>query len=700
MSGTPLVPRLVIPLDRRPSVAAMNHSIVVRALYRTALRIALVSVAGGIVSFCVNDASIKASVRRQLVTSTEQKLQRESLQFKEIKSLQNNFLADFSAAYADPRERATLARDFDLVFHRHEDGSYTQRPGLFEGEALPDGRRFPQMSATYAPQMPPDADIKARFMLSYLLSYKYGSSMKGRLFNFYGVVPEKGFPIFQANDIAKIFTYSGPDALKLETYEFYERGFGSARNDAIFTRMYWDASNHAWMTTVATPDVADASGRHKILACVDVLLDQLMQRTAAPLLPGSRSTIFQVDEGGTLIFHADHVAAIEHSEGHASIRSLGLKDDLPLLEASHAARPGEVALIETPAEIVALGVIPETQWALAVRYPRALMRPAILLNLAVVGGLGLVMLVVELLIFRSILVQQVARPLLSLTLAMRRLGLDLQATDQSGLPTQAQDEIGGVAREFAAMAARVHDACEQLENKVQARTAELEASRQALRELGEYNAMALEDERKRISRELHDEMGQQLAALRMEVSVMRRRAGAAQSGPDGPHDMLLDRVDRLIASLRALVSQLRPPALDGGLNAAIEWQGTEFTRDTGVPCRLDLDPAANGLPPDAATMVFRIVQESLTNVRRHARPTQVALSLMPETDGWALTIADDGVGFNTECKHRRGYGLLSMEERARLLGGELQVESAPGKGTTVRLRLDAGRINALYTRPV
>jgi len=673
----------------------MKQSIVARALHRTALRIALVAALGGVVSYLVNDASIEHAVQRQLVASTEQKLQRESLEFREIKSLQNNFLDEFRSAYADPREREALARDFDLVFHRHDDGSYTQRPGLFEGHALPDGRRFPQMSATYAPQTPPDNDIKARFMLSYLLSNKYGSSMKGRLFNFYGVVPEKGFPIYQASDIAKIFTYSGPDALKLETYEFYERGFGSAKNDTIFTRMYWDASNHAWMTTVATPDTADVSGRHKILACVDVLLDQLMQRTAAPLLAGSHSTIFQVDDKGTLIFHADHAEAIKLSEGQASIESLGLKDDFPLLKASHSARPGEVQLFDTPGEIVAMGVIPDTRWALAVRYPKALMRPATLLNLGIVVALGLVMLAVELFIIRSILQQQVARPLLKLTDAMRRVGLAQQPMDHGLLPTQAEDEIGDVAREFAAMAGRVHDACEQLEDKVRARTAELEASRQALRRLGEHKAMALEEERKRISRELHDEMGQQLAALRMEVSVLRVREGAERPGDSGPHDLLLDRVDRLVASVRALVSQLRPPALDGGLIAAIEWQAAEFTRDTGVPCRLELAAAAHDLPPDAATMVFRIVQESLTNVRRHARPTHVALSLAQDADGWALTIADDGIGFDTLRKHR-GHGLLSMEERARLLAGDLEIESAPGVGTTVRLRLDASRISTLY----
>ena len=676
----------------------MKQSIVARALYRTAMRIALVSALGGVVSYWVNDASIKQAIQRQLVTSTEQKLQRESLEFREIKALQKNFLDEFKSAYADPRERATLARDFDLVFYRHDDGSYTQRPGLFEGQALPDGRRFPLMSATYAPQTPPDDDIKARFMLSYLLSNKYGSSTKGRLFNFYGVVPEKGFPIYQAADIAKIFTYSGPEALKLETYEFYERGFGSAKSDTLFTRMYWDFSNNAWMTTVATADTADASGRHKILACVDVLLDQLMQRTAAPLLAGSQSTIFQVDDKGTLIFHADHAEAIKLSEGQASIQSLELKDDLPLLKASHSAKSGEVQLIDTPHEIVALGVIPETQWALAVRYPKALMRPATLLNLGIVVGLGLVMLAVEILIIRSILLQQVARPLLQLTDAMKRLGRAQQPVDHSMLPTQAQDEIGDVAREFAAMASRVQDACEELEHKVRARTAELEASQQALRKLGEHNAMALEEERKRISRELHDEMGQQLAALRMEVSVLRVREGTEQSAGAGPHDMLLNRVDRLVASLRALVSQLRPPALDGGLIAAIEWQASEFTRDTGVPCRLELAASAHGLPPDAATMVFRIVQESLTNVRRHAMSMHVALSLKPDADGWSLTIADDGIGFDTSQKHR-GHGLLSMDERSRLLGGDLHIQSAPGMGTKVRLRLDTRRINTLYAGP-
>jgi signal transduction histidine kinase len=229
---------------------------------------------------------------------------------------------------------------------------------------------------------------------------------------------------------------------------------------------------------------------------------------------------------------------------------------------------------------------------------------------------------------------------------------------------------------------------QRLEQAIAQRTSELEQSREALRELGEYNARSLESERRRVSRELHDEMGQQLAALRMEVSVMRMRATASQPLGTGMLDTLLERVDGLVASVRTLVSQLRPPALDGGLLAAIEWLAAEFTRSTGVPCRLALDPAARELPAEAATMVFRIAQESFANVRRHAGASQVSVTLQPDAGRWALEVRDDGAGFDTTATHA-GFGLLGMAERARTLAGELAITSAPGKGTTIRLEIDA-----------
>jgi signal transduction histidine kinase len=169
---------------------------------------------------------------------------------------------------------------------------------------------------------------------------------------------------------------------------------------------------------------------------------------------------------------------------------------------------------------------------------------------------------------------------------------------------------------------------------------------------------------------------------------MRMRATASQPLETGMLDTLLKRVDGLVASVRTLVSQLRPPALDGGLLAAIEWLAAEFTRNTGVPCRLALDPAAREMPAEAATMVFRIAQESFANVRRHAGASQVSVTLQPGAGRWVLEVHDDGAGFDTTAAHA-GFGLLGMAERARTLGGELSIASAPGKGTTIRLEIDA-----------
>lgn len=666
-----------------------RDSLVTRTLWSAALRIALVSLLGGAVSYTVNRSLIEETVRKQLVTSTQQKLQRESIEFAEIKHLQKSFLDDFNAAYAEAASRRKLASDFGLIFHRHADGSYTQKPGIFEGEALPDGRRYASMSATYSPDVPLDDDVKARFALSFQLSHKYGSTLRGRVFNFYGVVPEKGFPIYQASDIAKVFTYSGPDALKLETYEFYSRGFAQRAASAIYTRMYWDASNNAWMTTIATPDVADASGRHKIMACVDVLLDELMQRTAAPLIPGSRTTILEADAQGTLIFDALHSETIKSSEGQASITSLNLQDDREVLSTAQALAPGDVRLIDTPAEIVAVGRIPETPWALAVRYPRELMRPSTLLNLGIVIALGLATLLVEIFIVRAALLKQVAAPLDRLIAAIRAFGPAGRPLDQASLPIAATDEIGEVAREFAAMAARIREAQDALEDKVHERTTALESANEHLHELGEHNSRALEEERKRVARELHDELGQQLAALRMEVSVMRARAAQPLSAEARQLDVLRVRVDHLVMTVRQLVSQLRPPALDAGLGPALAWLGEEYTRNNAVPCHVSIDPQVKDLPAETATMVFRIAQESLNNARRHSNATEVTLSLGFDEDGWCLTVRDNGQGFDTSLS-RPGYGLLGMEERARLLRATLTVSSAPGQGSTVSLRSPGG----------
>jgi len=225
-----------------------------------------------------------------------------------------------------------------------------------------------------------------------------------------------------------------------------------------------------------------------------------------------------------------------------------------------------------------------------------------------------------------------------------------------------------------------------LEAEIAQRTAELERSKVALQELGDHNARVLEDERTRVSRELHDELGQQLAAMRMELSVLgiRLAGGSPIERPD--LDVLLERVDELVASVRRLVTGLRPPALDGGLPSALEWLASELRRDASVACTVQCDASSTALRADIAAMVFRIAQESLTNVRKHAHARHVAIGLSRPFGPWELTVQDDGIGFDPSVPGS-GHGLLGMKERARAMGATLSIESGSAQGTRVCLRL-------------
>jgi ligand-binding sensor domain-containing protein/signal transduction histidine kinase len=241
-------------------------------------------------------------------------------------------------------------------------------------------------------------------------------------------------------------------------------------------------------------------------------------------------------------------------------------------------------------------------------------------------------------------------------------------------------------RMLAQRAAQLSEQVAQRTMELQQRTEQLEVSRQALRRLGAHTAHTLEEERKRVARELHDELGQQLVAMRMEVSVMKAHAEAGRPPTAEQWQLIRDRVDRFTASMRALVADLRPPALDGGLEPALQWLAAEYRRVSGANCEVQVDPEVRSLRPAIKTMLFRVAQESLNNVARHANASNVRLQLRRREEGWDLDIEDDGVGFDTESPPS-GFGLLSMEERAQLGGGNLSVASRLGKGSNVHLHL-------------
>jgi PAS domain S-box-containing protein len=222
----------------------------------------------------------------------------------------------------------------------------------------------------------------------------------------------------------------------------------------------------------------------------------------------------------------------------------------------------------------------------------------------------------------------------------------------------------------------------------QAVEAEMAASRQQLRELVAFNATAIEAERKHIAREVHDELGQVLTALRMEMSLLHMQFGALDPALPTKVNDLKVLVDRAIQGVRNVATSLRPMALDMGLAAAIETLSAEFTARTEIACTFSAQHELMDMDETRAVEVYRIVQESLTNISRYAQASQVQVTLSDSDSGNALCVEvrDNGMGFlAAEVQQIKTFGLLGMRERATALGGRLDIISVPGQGTVVRL---------------
>ena len=213
---------------------------------------------------------------------------------------------------------------------------------------------------------------------------------------------------------------------------------------------------------------------------------------------------------------------------------------------------------------------------------------------------------------------------------------------------------------------------------------ELERSRRDLRRLSASMVQAREDERRRIARELHDELGQRLTALKMELS------GLSGDGPGRPRiDAMLEMIDDTVATVRRIATELRPLMLDDlGLNAAIEWLADGWARRMGVKLSLQLDAADPELDDAARIALYRMVQEALTNVARHARASEVCIELQHGGGELRLTVTDNGAGFDEAAAFREGsHGLMGIRERAHMLGGTLAVGNSPQGGARVSVRL-------------
>jgi len=215
----------------------------------------------------------------------------------------------------------------------------------------------------------------------------------------------------------------------------------------------------------------------------------------------------------------------------------------------------------------------------------------------------------------------------------------------------------------------------------------LRESEEKLRRLAAHLISVREEERAHIAREIHDELGQVLTGLKMEVTWLAKRL--KEKPLVEKTDSMCKLIDTTVQTVRKIATGLRPEMLDDmGLVAAVAWQAKEFQKRTGIRCRAKLPPESVKLDVDVSTTMFRIFQEILTNVARHSRATRVDLELSVNEERVALDVIDNGVGIaEAELNGKKSLGLLGMHERALLFGGEVKITGTPGHGTRVSVSI-------------
>lgn len=214
-----------------------------------------------------------------------------------------------------------------------------------------------------------------------------------------------------------------------------------------------------------------------------------------------------------------------------------------------------------------------------------------------------------------------------------------------------------------------------------------EASERELRALAAHGQSVREEERSRISREIHDELGQALTGLKMQLSWLEKGLPGNLTAPAATIRSMSQLIDETILAVRRIASDLRPQVLDElGLVGALRRRAREFQARAGIRCRMDLPAEPFAMDPERARDVFRIFQETMTNVARHAKASRVDVRLRLDAGQLLLSVADNGLGMAPAAVRRpKALGLLGVRERALRLGGKIAIEGSEGGGTSVRL---------------
>lgn len=236
---------------------------------------------------------------------------------------------------------------------------------------------------------------------------------------------------------------------------------------------------------------------------------------------------------------------------------------------------------------------------------------------------------------------------------------------------------------------------EEMTRELRDSESNLQASHNTLRRLAAHADQIKEGERKRIAREIHDDLGQNLLALRIEADMLSSRTRDTHARLHARARATVQQIDATIKSVRQIINDLRPNVLDLGLNAAVDWQVADFQRRTGIECQLLENETDLRIDDHCATAFFRILQESLNNISRHAHASRVRIELHLSSDRLSMVVSDNGIGLQPGGRNKSGsFGLVGIEERINLLGGTFLIQSAIGEGTiitvSVPVSLEAG----------
>jgi len=281
-------------------------------------------------------------------------------------------------------------------------------------------------------------------------------------------------------------------------------------------------------------------------------------------------------------------------------------------------------------------------------------------------------------------------PIIFLTAAQEDLMSMFRGYEAGAVDYIVKPIIPEVLRSKLAVFVGLHDMNRMLSAELAERALteqRLRASEENLRALAGHLQSVREEERTHIAREIHDELGQALTGLKFDINSLAKGAGG-DGGGNEKVAAVCQQIDRIIGSVRRIASGLRPEVLDEiGLAAAIDWQAREFQRRTGIRCTVEAAPGFTDPDKERSTALFRVFQELLTNVARHANATRVMVRL-GETDSLTLTVEDNGRGIQEkEFESPRSLGFLGLRERVLAFGGSIDVKGQEGRGTRVSVSI-------------